>query len=90
MPYILYRIGIFIEKNSNNCCAMRYFVIKLKRKDVDVMTIGDRIRKARIEKGLTLESVGDLVGVTRATIQKYENGLIANIPSDKVISIARP
>jgi transcriptional regulator with XRE-family HTH domain len=38
--------------------------------EVAVMTVGDRIRKARIEKGFTLESVGDLVGVTRATIQK--------------------
>lgn len=53
------------------------------------MTIGDRIRQARTEKGLTLEYVGDRVGVTRATIQKYENGLIASIPSDKVSAIAR-
>jgi transcriptional regulator with XRE-family HTH domain len=57
--------------------------------EVETMTIGDRIRQARTEKGLTLEYVGDRVGVTRATIQKYENGLIASIPSDKVSLIAR-
>lgn len=67
---------------------MRYFVLRLMRKEVLTVTIGDRIRQARTEKGLTLEYVGDRVGVTRATIQKYENGLIASIPSDKVSAIA--
>ena len=52
------------------------------------MTIGDRIKSARMSKDFTLEYVGDRIGVTRATIQKYENGLIANIPSDKISALA--
>lgn len=53
------------------------------------MTIGERINQTRISREMTLEAVGNAIGVTRATIQKYENGLIANIPFDKIESIAR-
>jgi len=37
---------------------------------------------------MTLEEVAKVVGVTRATIQKYENGIISNIPSDKIELLA--
>ena len=48
------------------------------------MSIGERLRRRRSELGMTLEEVAVLVGVTRATVQKYENGIIGNIPSDKI------
>lgn len=38
---------------------------------------------------MTLEEVAQFVGVTRATIQKYENGIISNIPSDKIEALAK-
>ena len=50
--------------------------------------IGDRIRAARIKKNMTLEDVARRAGVTRQTIQKYETGIITNIPSDKIEAIA--
>lgn len=51
--------------------------------------IGERMKTARIKKGMTLEEVAQLTGVTRQTIQKYENEIITNIPSDKIEAIAK-
>lgn len=53
------------------------------------MNIGDRIRLRRNQLDKTLEEVGKIVGVTRATIQRYENGNIQNIPSDKIELLAK-
>ena len=39
------------------------------------MTIGERLKRLRIEKGLTQEEVGKILGVTKGAIQKYENGI---------------
>lgn len=48
------------------------------------MTKGDKIRIAREAKGLTQEELGTVCGVSKQTIYKYEQGIITNIPSDKV------
>jgi transcriptional regulator with XRE-family HTH domain len=38
------------------------------------MTIGERIKKARLDKGLSLEKLGDLLGVTRQAVNQWEKG----------------
>jgi len=43
------------------------------------------MRKA---KGLTLESLAEMVGTSRQTIHRYENGIISNIPPEKVVLLA--
>lgn len=52
------------------------------------MTIGDRIKERRSKLGLTLEDVAKSSGVSRQTIQRYESGVISNIPSDRIEMIA--
>lgn len=52
------------------------------------MTIGERIKKLRKEKKLTLEELASKVNTTAQTIYKYENNLITNIPSDKIELLA--
>lgn len=52
------------------------------------MKLADRIKYKRNQLGKTLEEVGQMVGVTKATIQRYENGNIQNIPSDKIELLA--
>lgn len=48
-------------------------------------TIADRLRWLRKEKcHKTLEEVSKHVKVSKATIQRYESGVIENIPSDKI------
>lgn len=52
-------------------------------------TIGERIKWLRKERcKLTQEIVGNYIGVGKATIQKYEAGIITNIPSDKIMLLS--
>lgn len=41
--------------------------------------IGSYIRRLRTEKGLTQEQLGELVGVRKAAVQKWENGSVTNL-----------
>ncbi len=43
------------------------------------MNIGEKIRKARKEKGMTQEELGELLGVKKSAVAKYENGRVENI-----------
>ena len=47
-------------------------------------TIGERIKSKRTDLHLTLEDVAKKANVSRQTIQRYESGVISNIPSDKI------
>ena len=53
------------------------------------MTVGKRIKIRREELNLTQEQVAEKVGVATQTIFKYENGIVTNIPLDKIKKIAR-
>ena len=52
------------------------------------MTFGDKIKKLRLMKGMTLEQVGDIVGVGKSTVRKWECGQIANMRRDKIAKLA--
>ena len=43
------------------------------------MEIGQKIKAARISKGLTQQELGDIVGLQKSAIAKYENGRVVNI-----------
>lgn len=43
------------------------------------MDIGEKIKAARIAKGMTQEELGEILGVQRSAIAKYENGRVVNI-----------
>lgn len=43
------------------------------------MDIGLKIKAARQAKGMTQEELGDILGVQKSAIAKYENGRIVNI-----------
>ncbi len=47
------------------------------------------LAKRRKECGLTLEDIANRLGVTKSTVQKWENGTIASMKSDKVLPLAR-
>lgn len=53
------------------------------------VTLGERIKLLRSEKQMTLEYVAKKIGVSRATVFKYENGFIENVPQDKIEALAR-
>lgn len=52
------------------------------------MGINENIKKLRKERGMTLEELGKAAGVSKQTVQKYEKGLISNIPYDKIVLLA--
>lgn len=52
------------------------------------MDIGAKIKAARIAKGLTQEELGDIIGVQKSAVAKYENGRIVNIKRSTLKKIA--
>ncbi len=52
------------------------------------MTTGERIRQLRIEHQMTQEELGAKVGVQKAAIYKYENGLIVNLKRSTIEKLA--
>ena len=46
--------------------------------------LGNRIYTARKALNLTLEIVGQYVGVGKSTVRKWENGMIKNMRRDKI------
>lgn len=53
------------------------------------MNFGDKIKALRLELGLTLEEVGQIVGVGKSTVRKWESGQIANMRRDKIALLAK-
>lgn len=52
------------------------------------MDLGDKIKQLRIERHMTLEELGNRVGVGKSTVRKWETGDIANMRRDKIALIA--
>lgn len=52
------------------------------------MDMGQKIYSLRMQKGLTLEELGSMVGVGKSTVRKWENGMIANMKRDKILKIS--
>ena len=51
--------------------------------------IGELIEKRRKELGLTLEEVGNYVGVGKSTVKKWETGYISNMRRDKISLLSK-
>lgn len=52
------------------------------------MNIGEIIRDARIKKGYTQEQLGEIMGVQKSAIAKWENGRVVNIKREKLKKLA--
>lgn len=52
------------------------------------MSLKENIKKKRLELNLTLEEVAKKLLVSKPTLQRYESGVISNIPSDKIEHLA--
>ena len=55
---------------------------------MDHLSMGERIKMLRIQNNLTLEQVGQKVGVGKSTVRKWETGMIANMKRDKIYALA--
>jgi transcriptional regulator with XRE-family HTH domain len=52
------------------------------------MNLGEKIKCLRESRSISQTALANAVGTTKQQIYKYENGIITNIPSDKVEAIA--
>lgn len=53
------------------------------------MNVGEKIKAARLAKGLTQEELGNIVGVQKSAIAKYENGRVVNIKRSTLQALAQ-
>lgn len=49
---------------------------------------GERIKKLRKEKGLTQQELGQMLGVQKSAIAKYENGRVPNLKRETISKLA--
>lgn len=52
------------------------------------MEIGQKIKEARIKRGMTQQELGNIVGVQKSAIAKYESGRVVNIKRSTLQKIA--
>jgi len=52
------------------------------------MTTGEKIQKRRKELGLNTEQLGNMIGVTKSTVGRYESETIGKIPYLTFLKIA--
>ena len=58
-------------------------------KEGDCVNIGEKIKKARLEKGYTQEELGNLIGVQKSAVAKYEKGRVVNIKRSVLAKISQ-
>lgn len=52
------------------------------------MSVGEKIKRLREQKGFTQDDLASAINTTKQTIYKYETGIITNIPLDKIEKMA--
>jgi len=48
-----------------------------------------KLKVLRKQKKLTLEELANRIGTSKQTVHRYENGIINNIPPEKIVAIAK-
>ena len=53
------------------------------------MTTGEKIKMLRKERGLTQEELGNMIGVQKAAINKYETGIVDDFKQSTIHALAK-
>jgi len=53
------------------------------------MELQEIIKKRKLELDLTYEEIGNIVGVSKSTVRKWETGMIENMRRDKILLLAK-
>ncbi len=52
------------------------------------MEMGEIIKQLRLQKGITQEELGKVIGVQKSAIRKYESGMVENIKRSSIKKMA--
>lgn len=63
--------------------------ITIKLKDGESMEFKELVSTRRLQLKLTMEELGNKVGVSKATVQRWESGEITNVRRDKIAKLAQ-
>ena len=64
-------------------------IINLSTLDEGSEIVKPDLKQRRLDLKLTLEEVGDMVGVGKSTVRKWETGDIENMKRDKIVKLAK-
>lgn len=53
------------------------------------MRLGQEIKRLRLERGYTQQQLGDLLGVQKSAVQKYEKGTVKNIKQETLLRLCQ-
>lgn len=53
------------------------------------MRLGQEIKRLRLERGYTQQQLGELLGVQKSAVQKYEKGTVKNLKQDTLAKLCR-
>lgn len=82
-------LQILILKTQKTLANLRLWCIIVIRKGVESVTTGERIKARRKELGLSAEQLAAKIGVSAATVYRYENGSIEKVSSDILAPLAQ-
>jgi transcriptional regulator with XRE-family HTH domain len=57
--------------------------------DESTRAVTERIKKRRVELGMSYGELSKKTGINKATLQRYETGAIGNLPTGRLVDIAR-
>lgn len=53
------------------------------------MKLGSELKRLRLERGYTQQQLGDMIGVQKSAIQKYEKGTVKNLKQETISKLCR-
>lgn len=53
------------------------------------MRLGQEIKRLRLERGYTQQQLGELLGVQKAAVQKYEKGTVKNLKQETIARLCQ-
>lgn len=53
------------------------------------MRLGQEIKRLRLERGYTQQQLGDLLGVQKSAVQKYEKGTVKNLKQETLAKLCK-
>ena len=70
-------------------CVPNLATIGRRKKRGFIMTLGEKIKARRMELGLSVDEVAEKIGRNRATVYRYENSDIEDIPTGVLETLSK-